>query len=93
MAGGYINHPVIDSTGLAGGWDFVLSWTDRGTFDNARRNRDPGQPGDVATATDPNGSLSVFEAIEKQLGLKLELQKHPMQVLVIDHVETKPTDN
>jgi uncharacterized protein (TIGR03435 family) len=47
----------------------------------------------VATATDPNGSLSVFEAIEKQLGLKLELQKHPMQVLVIDHVETKPTDN
>ena len=34
-----------------------------------------------------------FEAIERQLGLKLEMQKRPMPVTVIDHLEEKPTDN
>jgi uncharacterized protein (TIGR03435 family) len=34
-----------------------------------------------------------LDALPKQLGLKLEMQKHPKPVLVIDHVEQKPTDN
>jgi uncharacterized protein (TIGR03435 family) len=29
----------------------------------------------------------------KQLGLKLEMQKRSVPMLVIDHVEPKPTDN
>ena len=36
--------------------------------------------------------LSLFEGMEK-LGLKLEVRKHPQPVLVIDHIEQKPTDN
>jgi uncharacterized protein (TIGR03435 family) len=47
----------------------------------------------IAEASDPNGALSLPEAMEKQLGLKLELQKRPVSVLVIDHVEQKPADN
>jgi uncharacterized protein (TIGR03435 family) len=39
------------------------------------------------------GGISVFEAMERQLGLKLETRRHPMPVLVIDHIEQKPTDN
>jgi len=35
----------------------------------------------------------LFEALDKQPGLKLERQKHPMPVVVIDHVEEKPTEN
>ena len=31
--------------------------------------------------------------VSKQLGLKLELKKRQMQVLVIDHIEEKPTEN
>jgi uncharacterized protein (TIGR03435 family) len=31
--------------------------------------------------------------VNKQLGLKLEMRKRAMPVLVIDHVEEKPTDN
>jgi len=92
FAGGYIDHPVIDSTELSGGWDFVLSWTGRGVFD--RVSRDGGTPSaapSVPNASDPNGAVSAFEAVEK-LGLKLELQKHPTQVLVIDHAEP-PIDN
>jgi uncharacterized protein (TIGR03435 family) len=94
VAGGYIDHPVIDSTELSGGWDFVLSWTGRGAFDRVSRDGGRGTPGaapNVPNASDPNGAVSAFEAVEK-LGLKLELQKHPVQVLVIDHAEP-PTGN
>ena len=37
--------------------------------------------------------LSLFDAIDKQLGLRLEAQKRPYPVFVIDHIEEKPTDN
>jgi uncharacterized protein (TIGR03435 family) len=44
-------------------------------------------------AADPAGSISLFGAVEKQLGLKLQPHKRPMPVVVIDHIEQKPTDN
>jgi uncharacterized protein (TIGR03435 family) len=45
------------------------------------------------TASDPNGALSLPDAIRRQIGLKLETKKRPTQVLVIDHIDEKPTDN
>jgi len=42
---------------------------------------------------DADGGLTPFEAVDRQLGFKLEPQKCPMPVLVIDHVEQKPTEN
>jgi uncharacterized protein (TIGR03435 family) len=38
-------------------------------------------------------SGQLLEAVDKQLGLTLDLKNHPMPVLVIDHAEQKPTDN
>jgi uncharacterized protein (TIGR03435 family) len=37
-------------------------------------------------------SPTVFEAVQRQLGLKLEARKGQVEVVVIDHVE-KPTVN
>ncbi|HVW08663.1 MAG TPA: TIGR03435 family protein [Bryobacteraceae bacterium] len=85
IAGGYVDHPVVDRTGISGAFDFPLN------FSPARAFR-PGAPVNNEAA-DPNGAISLFEAIDKQLGLKLEKQQHPMPVLVIDHVDEKPTDN
>src|SRR5215471_9772549 len=37
--------------------------------------------------------ISIFDAVDKQLGLKLEAQKVSLAVVVVDHVNEKPTDN
>jgi uncharacterized protein (TIGR03435 family) len=86
-AGGYIDHPVVDTTGIPGGWDFSLYWTPRGNLQAPPRPAGAG--GDVVSALDPGG-LSVFEAIEKELGLKLEVGKHLVSVTVVDHLDEKP---
>lgn len=88
--------PVVDATGIEGGWDFQLAWTGRGQVEAAVRNAQQAQQagaGTGAAPSDPNGSLTVFEAIDKQLGLSMEKQKRPMPVMMIDHIEQKPTDN
>jgi uncharacterized protein (TIGR03435 family) len=101
MAPDYLTSPVIDGTGLKGAYDFTVSFSPNG-FQNAgaggRGGPDappPPPPGNeaAAPASDPNGGVTLFEAMEKQLGLKLEAHKRPVQVLVIDHMEQKPTDN
>jgi uncharacterized protein (TIGR03435 family) len=92
MAPAYVDHPAVDLTGLDGGFDFALSWTPRAQFEGGQRGQTPNQPGGGAAASEPTGALSLFEGVGR-LGLKLEVQKHPYPVLVIDHMEQKPTDN
>lgn len=77
---GYIDSPVVDLTGLTDAYDFELYWTP------VNRLTIPGKGDAGARAADPNG-VSVFEAIDRQLGLKLAQTKRPMPVLVIDHAE------
>src|SRR4029077_3178300 len=37
--------------------------------------------------------ISIFDAVDKQLGLKLQPEKLPVQVFVIDSVNERPSDN
>jgi len=98
IAPGYIHNEILDKTGLEGGWDFTLSFSGNG-FQTAgagggRGGDGPPSPnGASAEATDPSGGLSLLDAMQKQVGLKLEMQKRPFPVLVIDHIEQKPIDN
>jgi uncharacterized protein (TIGR03435 family) len=87
--------PVLDATGIEGGWDFTLTFSQvpPGALNRPGRGGDAGVPGGEPAASDPGGGYTIFEALEKQLGLKLQSQKRPMPVFVIDHIEQKPTDN
>jgi len=87
-AGAYFDHPVVDMTGLAGAYDFALTWAPRGRIDaNAAAAASTN-----GVASTPTGDITVFQSIEKYLGLKINQQRLPMPSLVIDHVE-KPSPN
>jgi uncharacterized protein (TIGR03435 family) len=92
VAGGYLDHPMVDLTGLKGGYDFTLSWTPRNRLLGGRGPAPAGSDGSAAPADQPVG-FTIFEAVDRQLGLKLASQKHPMPVLVIDRIERKPVEN
>jgi uncharacterized protein (TIGR03435 family) len=95
IAPSYLRYPVLDASGIEGAWDFTL------TFSAVDPNRAGGGGGRSGTKGggptpppgDPIGGISLFDAMEKQLGLKLEVHKRPEPVFVIDHIEEKPTEN
>jgi len=78
--GSSLNRPVIDRTGLTGTFDVDLRFTPE---------RIPS--GGPWPSIDPDGP-SIFTAIQEQLGLKLEAQRGPVDVLVIDRIEPPSED-
>jgi uncharacterized protein (TIGR03435 family) len=97
IAPGYLRTNVVDATGLEGGYDFTFSFSPIGALTAAQTARPPADrgaaPEGTAEAPDPSGAISLFDALNKQLGLKLETVKRPAQVLVIDKVERKALEN
>ncbi len=91
-AGGF-DGPVLDATGLTGGWDFRLTFNPLLSLNLATPVRTPEGGNTGPVASDPSSGYTIFEAVEKQLGLKLIKTKKTAQVFVIDHVEQKPTDD
>jgi uncharacterized protein (TIGR03435 family) len=74
-----LGRTVIDKTGLTGEYNFTLRLTP-----DAPPKPDPSD----AAAPPPDQAATMFSnAVQEQLGLKIEAQKGPVEVLVIDHVE------
>lgn len=77
-----VDRPILDKTGLTGNWDFDLTWRpDAGQFGGrgAQLPADPDKP-------------DIYTAIQEQMGLRLEAQRGPAPVLVIERAEP-PTEN
>jgi len=94
--------PVTNSTGLEGRWDITLTWSQRAMM-AARAAATGGGRGApvsegaqgavVPSASDPVQGYTLAEALDKQLGLKLEKQKRTVPLIVIDAVSRTPTEN
>lgn len=84
-----VRSPVTDTTGLTGKYDYIIYWS---TSASRGVRAAPPSPDGASPALEPDGP-SLFDALREQLGLKLEPKKGPVQVLAVDHVETKPTEN
>ncbi len=87
LDGSDFSYPVEDATGLKGSWDFRLNFTPGGVLRGMTR-----EAGDDR-ASEPTGGISIQDAIVRQLGLKLEQRQRMLPVIVIDHIEEKPTGN
>jgi Cu+-exporting ATPase len=69
---------VLDKTGIDGVYDFEFRWTN-----------DDQTPAGVDAETAP----TLFNALQETLGLRLQRQKVPVEMIVVDHVERVPTEN
>jgi bla regulator protein blaR1 len=83
---------VVDRTGLAGGFEFDLEFTP----DPALRRIGlggglPGPPEVTDSPADPQG-VSIFTAVQEQLGLRLEAQRGPVNIVVVDRAEQPTAD-
>ena len=72
----YIDRPIVNSSGAAGLYDVRLEFA---------------LP-QSQSATDDAAGVSVFTAVQEQLGLKLDAVKKPVEVLVVDHAEHPTPD-
>jgi len=83
-----LDSPIVDKTGLTCTYDFRFKYF----IDYSAYAQPPGgsttQP--VVVRIDTNGPI--IDAIQKNLGLKLEQGKGPVDVIVIDHSE-RPSGN
>jgi uncharacterized protein (TIGR03435 family) len=67
--------PVIDRTGLTGGYNVLLKWT-----------------ATLGTDAPPGDAVSLFTAVQEQLGLRLDNGTAPLDVVVVDRIE-QPSEN
>jgi len=75
-----MNSVVTDKTGLTGLYDFQLRWSDSGA---AAANQ---------TSTTLSDAPVLTTAVQEQLGLRLQPDRGPVEVLVVDRV-SEPTEN
>jgi len=80
----YLNRVVVDRSGLDGRYDIDLKWTPDQRGQDVDRGGGP-------PVSDPN-AVSIFTAIQEQLGLRLNSTRDTVEVLVIDTLE-HPTPN
>jgi uncharacterized protein (TIGR03435 family) len=70
---------IVDKTGLTSAYDFKLDLA-AGFQSGALESRN-------------NSAPEIFSALERQLGLRREKTRVPVDVLVVDHIDKTPTPN
>jgi bla regulator protein blaR1 len=85
--GQVLGRSVIDKTELSGNYDLRLEWTPDETTAGMMRG-----PGGDGPAPSDSAAVSIFTALQEQLGLKLESAKGPVELLVIERAE-KASEN
>jgi len=81
---GLLDRPVVDMTGLTGGFNINLEWAP---------DRTPSNPnGNEGGATDSDPGPTIYTALH-EVGLKLEPRKAPVEILVVDRAEKVPVEN
>jgi uncharacterized protein (TIGR03435 family) len=81
---GRYDRPIVDQTGLSGTFDLVLEW---GPDPGSEKQSNPDN------SSQDERQTYLQEALEDQLGLRLERQRAPVRILLVDHVDEHPVEN
>ncbi len=94
LLSGQLGRPVVDKTGLTGVYDFTLDWLAPLRTPESAPSILKAVPEHEEALTKVHAieTASLIEAVSEQLGLELNLQTAPVEILVIDHIE-KPSEN
>jgi uncharacterized protein (TIGR03435 family) len=101
-SGAIVKTPVLNKSGIEGRYDLTLSFTGIRQLEllglaqggaTPKPSASGGGGGGTGEVADPAGVVLLQDAVAKQLGLKLVLEKRPIPALVLDHIEEKPTEN
>jgi uncharacterized protein (TIGR03435 family) len=96
MISRFSERPVVDMTGIQGQYDFELVFSPealRGVPGPAGGPMPPpGEGGRGPSDAAADGAGSIHDSVQRY-GLKLEPRKAPMEVLIVDHVESTATEN
>lgn len=84
--GAQLGKPVTNATGLQGSYAITIYWQS-----GSMRAAPPGPDG-AAMAQEPEGP-TLEQAVQQQLGLRLDAKRGPVDILVVDHVEKAPLEN
>lgn len=72
-----VGRPVIDRTDLDGAFDVELDWV-------------PDLP--AAPSSPPSDGVTIFTALQEQLGLRLQPERGPIELLIVDRAEPPTPD-
>lgn len=81
-----VHDPVIDQTGLTGRYNYFLDVEPYFTEESRKAAEGINGP-------PPDAHAIIAAAMQKELGLKVESRKVPVEVIVVDRVEKTPTEN
>lgn len=90
MLSNFVDHPVVDMTGLAGRFDIHLEFVPDNSLSGPSRLNGIAQPSPPSSAE--TVGPSIFNALQEQLGLKLSAGRSSLDVIVVDRAE-KPSAN
>jgi uncharacterized protein (TIGR03435 family) len=91
---GQLDRAVIDMTELKGQYDFALAWTMENAGGGVPRTDPPPDQIEIhSTPVISDLGLSLFTAIQAQLGSRLEQRRGPLKMLIVDRVEKTPSGN
>ena len=106
MLSNFMDRPVIDKTETKGNFDIDFEWS--GDEGGGMRMGGMMGPGGLGPMGPPPGAPpvrkdeaaapgadapSLFTAIQEKMGLRLDPQKAPVDLIVVDHAEKLPTEN
>lgn len=77
-----IRLPIVDQTGLVGRYDYFL---DINAYVTDEMRNQAGPPVEAPSI--------IANALQAQLGLKVDARKMPLEVLIVDRMEKTPTEN